>query len=180
MTQSPRMLRSTAARLRRDFDRSFSAAPVLEKAQSENLLAIRIGGDTYAIRATEIAGLYAGHRVVPLPTDVPALLGLTSIRGQLTPVYDLATLLGYASSATGRWLVLARARHTAALAFEMFEAQFGAPPEHVIADSNPQTRAHQRGAVRHDGQVRPILSLPSVLADIERRVETMDRPMKER
>jgi purine-binding chemotaxis protein CheW len=163
-----------AAELRREFDRSFAVAPITELARFDNMLAVRIGGDAYAIRLTEVGGLYADRRIVPLPTPVPSLLGMAGFRGQLAPVYDLAALLGYtARSGAGipRWLVLARGRDVVALAFDAFEAQLVVPPERVMT-SGVDARPHLRDAVQADDGLRPIVDLSSVLVDIHKRVET--------
>ena len=53
-----------ADELRRAFDRSFAEAPggAPEADALESLLAIRVGGDPYALRLSEIAGLFADCR----------------------------------------------------------------------------------------------------------------------
>ena len=183
MNEATTVLSETAAALRREFDRSFASAPVTEIARLENMLAVRVGGDAYAIRVAEIGGMYADRRVVPLPSVMPSLLGMTGFRGQLAPVYDLAALLGYPPRTPARWLVLVRGRHSVALAFDTFEAQLVVPPERVVtlSDAGNASRPHVRGAVAQgDGSVRPVLDLPSVLGDIQQRVEATHLSMKER
>jgi len=185
MNEAMPVLSETAAALRREFDRSFASAPITEIARLENMLAVRVGGDAYAIRVAEIGGMYADRRIVPLPSAMPSLLGMTGFRGQLAPVYDLAVLLGYPPRTAARWLVLVRGRHSVALAFDTFEAQLVVPPERVVALSaagnEPASRPHVRGAVAQgDGSVRPVLDLPSVLGDIQQRVEATHLSMKER
>lgn len=160
----------TAAELRREFDRGFAAARSSGPAQSEAFLAVRIGGDPYAIRLAEIAGLYAGRRVTPLPSPLAALLGVAAFRGQVAPVYDLAALLGYSARAAPRWLVLARSADVVALGFDAFEAQWVVPAQDVVASAGSAgARQHVREAVRAKDELRPIAHLPSVLEEIRKQ-----------
>ncbi|MBI3529213.1 MAG: chemotaxis protein CheW [Betaproteobacteria bacterium] len=176
MTQSDNSIAVTVATLRREFDSSFAQPPATDIALRENFLAVRIGGDAYAIRVAEIGGLYADRHVVPLPTPMPELLGLAGFRGQIAPVYDLAALLGYAPRTSPRWLVLVRRRETVALAFDAFEGQLMVSPERIVTPTNTteegETRPHVRGAVQTGNALRPIVNLPLVFDDIQKRVET--------
>jgi chemotaxis signal transduction protein len=162
----------SAAVLRREFDLAFAQPPHTENASLENMLAVRIGGDPYAIRLAEITGLYAGRRIVELRTSTPELLGMVGFRGQIAPVYDLAALLGYDTRRAPRWFVLVPWRETVALAFDAFEAQLTIPAERFVATAGEggDTRAHVRGAVHADSIVRPLLHLPSAIQDIQERV----------
>jgi purine-binding chemotaxis protein CheW len=155
--------------LREAFDRSFAQLPALEAVRTEDLLAIRVAGNPYALRVTEIAGLFADKVVVPVPSAVPELLGVSGLRGAIVPVYDLAALLGYSVHAATRWLVLARSREPVALAFDTFEAQLALSPQDVVSAAGD--RPHMRGAVRAAGSLRPIAHLPSVLDEIHQRVK---------
>ncbi len=112
-------LESRAAELRRAFDETFAAPPQTHDAALEQMLAITIQGERYAIRVSGISGLAVPKgKVLPVPSSVPELLGLTGIRGTVVPVFSLAWLLGFGQSAaalaedTGlgepRWLVFSR------------------------------------------------------------------------
>src|SRR5260370_41047957 len=84
------------AELRSVFDQA-RAAPFSSGAEehTEDLLAIRVSRDAYAIRVSEIAGLATDRNIVAFPTPIPELLGVASIRGALVPVYSLAMLPRY-------------------------------------------------------------------------------------
>lgn len=164
--------------LREAFDRSFAQPPVLEAARTEDLLAIRVAGNPYALRVAEIAGLFADKAVVPVPSAVPELLGVSGLRGAIVPVYDLAVLLGYPAQAAPRWLVLARSREPVALAFDAMEAQLAVSPQDVIFEVG-DAGAHARGSLRAEGGLRLIAHLPSVLDDIHKRVEATRSNKKE-
>jgi purine-binding chemotaxis protein CheW len=156
-----------AAELRRDFDRGF-AEPVRVDAQvTEELLAIQVGAQPYAIRLSEVAGLFAGKAVTRVPGGHPALRGIAGFRGALLPVYDLRHLLGSADAETPRWLVIAAAAPVA-LAFETFIGQLRVPRADILPHAAQAVApGHAREVVRTKDFVGPIMHLPSVLDAIK-------------
>jgi len=73
--------------LREAFDRRFAEPAGADAgATQDDFLTITIGADPYAMRLSEVAGLYLTPRITPLPGSVPALLGLVGLRGALVPV----------------------------------------------------------------------------------------------
>ncbi len=187
----------TVAELRREFDAAFAAAPQAGTAARENLLAVRIGGDGFALRVSQIAGLYVDKAITPLASPLPELIGVAGFRGRAAPVYDLAALLGYGTSGTLsnsntlRWLVLARSSEPLALAFESFEAHFSvasaaeageivrAPGStlKVSAAQRPQVfDAVRYGSAGHgttqsasQSTMRPLIDLDAIVDSIRRR-----------
>jgi len=167
---------TTLSELRRVFDEGFMEAVAGTRAQFDDLLAIRVRGDPYAIRLADIDGLFVERRIVPLPTPVPALLGLAGFRGQMVPVYELGQLLAYAASLEPpRWLLMAKAREPFALAFDAFDAQLHVDRAQLqqLDDSPTPARTGQTsllaGAVRTD-LLRPIIDLPALVHVLEARV----------
>lgn len=172
MNGTPISLAGRAAELRQAFDRSFARPPALEAVRTEDYLAIRVAGNPYALRVAEIAGLFADKVVTPVPSALPALLGVFGLRGAIVPVYDLAVLLGHVAhvaQAAPRWLALARSREPVALAFEAMEAQLAVSPQDVILEAG-DAGAQARRRLRAEGAPRPIAELPSLLDEIDRRV----------
>lgn len=170
MSVDERQIASTAAELRRAFDASFAAPASAERSKLEDVLAIRIGGDPYALRLSEIAGLYTDRQPVALPGPVAELLGVVAIRGLLAPAYDLAALLGYPPAPNSRWLVLARVRQFVALAFASFESHLRLPEDSFAQHENGcdgRNAQHLRGSVRAAGILRPLIYVPGVLTTIE-------------
>jgi purine-binding chemotaxis protein CheW len=174
--------KAAVAELRREFDSTFALAPKSETVQMENLLAVRIGGDGFALRVAQIAGLHTDKPVTPLPSPLPELQGLAGFRGRPAPVYDLAALLGYAPSCSTRWLVLARSAEPLALAFESFEAHFAVAADAKSGDIvrapgatlkvNAQLRPQVFDAVRFQNAMRPIIDLDTIIESIRRRCNT--------
>ncbi|MBI2221349.1 MAG: chemotaxis protein CheW [Acidobacteria bacterium] len=168
----------SAGELQQTFDRTFAEAPRADATPQEDLLAITIGGDPYAMRLSEVAGLYPDRRITWLPGSVPALLGLVGLRGALLPVYDLRTLLGYPKAATRRWLAV-MADGQVALGFEQFDNHLRVPRS-AIAETGTGSATGRPQPVREvahtDGLVRPIIHLPSVLEAIAVMAHHAARP----
>lgn len=168
MSDMPSGLAGRAGDLRRTFDRAFAEAVRGEVVQTEDLLALRVGSESYALRLSEIAGLYVDRAVTRLPGGVAALLGLASFRGAIAPVYDLHLLLGRPSAETPRWLVMARTSFVA-FAFEAFEGHLRVPRDAIMApgaDQGSQPLIGEFASI--DGCARPIVQLPAALDAIRK------------
>jgi len=161
---------ASARALREEFDRAFALPPAAPDTGAQQLLAIRAGGQAYALRLTGIRGLYVDRRVQALPSRLPELLGVTGVRGQAVPVFDLASLLGQPPQRTPRWLALAAGRHSAAFAFEQFEAHHAAQPEDFLPA--PQ-HDFLEAAVRMDGMPRALVNLQALIDELERRCQRL-------
>jgi chemotaxis signal transduction protein len=146
-----------AAELRRVFDRSFAEVAHSETDQSENLLAISVGRAPYALKLTEIAGLFSDKKVIWVPGPVRELLGIAAFRGTMLPVYDLRALLGHPLDRTPRWLAVTAAMPVA-LAFDQFDGHAHVNREAIV-----------REVVHAPHFVRPIVHLPSLLEALETR-----------
>jgi chemotaxis signal transduction protein len=163
---------NAAADLRNAFDRSYAIPSSLHRSeQAENLLAIRLSGDPYAIRVSEISGLVKGRKTIGLPTPIPELLGVAGVRGALIPVYSLATLLGYnLAEDTGGWLALCGNEEPVGLAFRDFEGYLKIPIIQIYAASQDKlVREHIRDVASTEDVVRAIVNIPSILETIKKR-----------
>ncbi len=169
-----------AAALRHAFDRSFALPPPQAAQQIEDLLAIRVAGDPYAIRLRDIAGVVAGRRVVPVPAVTLDLLGLAGIRGRVVPVFGLASLLGYGQAGgSPRWMVLCGPEEPIALAFSDFEGYLRLPTSALHADDSLRgTRQHVSEVASTEAGARSVISIPLVVATLRNRVEH-PQPVKE-
>jgi chemotaxis signal transduction protein len=156
-------LAARAAGLRTGFDRSFAEPAQLDMSATEDLLAIRVGDDVFAIRLSEIAGIYVGKKMTRVPGGDPVLLGIAGFRGTIQPVYDLATLIGHPAEASPRWLVIAAAA-AIALAFDGFERHLRVASATIRPrDTSAKDLPYVRDFVPVQQSVRPILHLPSIL-----------------
>jgi chemotaxis signal transduction protein len=161
----------TAEQLRQDFDDAFAEAVHGETEPREDFLAIRLGGDAHAIRLADIASLLPLTVVARLPSPLPELLGITGLRGAIVPVYDLRALLGYDASDPPRWLVIAAA-WPVALAFDTFEGHVRvARGASARRRPNEPSRRHIHEVLRTPEQVRPVVSMTSILETIKTMVQ---------
>lgn len=176
----------SAEALRRSFDLGFAGAPVAHGRSEVDLLSIRAGSDPYVLRLAEVAGLHVGRTVVPVPSSVPELLGVASIRGGLVPVYRLTSLLrGEPRPEAPRWFVVSGGSDVVALAFDGFEGyrRVAAAAIHGLgpADSHAASAMAEgvSEAVQIEDEVRGVVSIPFVVAMIRKRC-AMANAAKER
>jgi chemotaxis signal transduction protein len=165
--------------LRRQFDRGFAAPARVAADDVEKLLALRVGGDAYAVRLADINGLLVEQAPAALPSAMPEFLGVCGLRGAVVPVWSLGALLGYgADREIPRWMILVGERgdgRTLALAFEHFEGHQRASrasfSELARDDADrPARRAHVRQSVRLDDGWRGVLDLEAIAHEVERRL----------
>lgn len=170
---------SQAAQWRQAFDRSFAAAPRDVETVQQDFLAIRIAASDYALRLEEVAGLQTLKALTPCPMRHRGLLGLVSFRGHVLPIYDLRALLGHSAAAgparlPGWWVAVKGA--PLGLAFDAFERFLRLPPEAVGQAAAADVRAHSAETLRCDEQLRPLVSIASVLRDIRAVVQAQQPP----
>jgi chemotaxis signal transduction protein len=166
-----------AVELRNAFDRA-RALPFLSEVRerSEDLLALRVSGDRFAIRLGEISGLATDRKIVAFPSPIHELLGVAAIRSRLVPVYSLAALLGYSAQATpGRWLALCGTEEPVGLAINDFEGYLRVPLTRVYPAEQKGESLHVKHVVRADDGVRDVVSIPLLIEVIQRRCRNGER-----
>ena len=161
-----------AAALRQAFDLSFALPPPPASQEVEDLLAIRVAGNPYAIRLRDIAGMVAGRKVVPVPAVALDLLGLAGIRGDVVPVFCLASILGYGQvPGSLRWMILCGAEEPIALAFSDFEGYLRLPKSSLHADENLRaTRPYVNQVASTEAEARAVIGIPLIVATIRNRI----------
>lgn len=164
--------------MRQAFDRSFAEAAAAEPPPQLDFLTIRISGDPYALRLSEISSLHADRKLVAAPSLLPELLGVSGFRSVLTPIYELGPLLGYAPEPAARWLAVARSPLPIGFAFGGFDTHLRVPLACVSA-SEPGANAALRGAVQVGASALPLLHLPSLVEAIAQRIKALG-PSQER
>ena len=174
------VVESKAAELRQAFDLSFALPPPQASQEFEDLLAIRVAGDPYAIRLGDIAGIVAGRRVIPVPAVTLDLLGLAGIRGDVVSVFGLASILGYGQApGSPRWMILCGAEEPIALAFSDFEGYLRLSKSSLHADENLRTtRQYVNQVASTEAGARAVINIPLVVATIRNRTGH-NRPAKE-
>ncbi|UCH34028.1 MAG: purine-binding chemotaxis protein CheW [Armatimonadota bacterium] len=77
--------------------------------ESLALVTFRLGNESYAVPADHARGIIARQAIVPIPSTPPHVLGVTSFRGEILPVFDLKVMLGLSQQpATPEYFVIAR------------------------------------------------------------------------
>jgi chemotaxis signal transduction protein len=166
MIEAVPQMAQRVAELQREFDRSFAEPPSAGKSTNHDLLAIRLDQQHFALHLSEIAGLFAGKKIAPVPGASDFLLGIAGFRGIIAPVYDLQRLLGCPAIRDPRWLVMA-ASASVGFAFAGFDGQLRIPVSAITPQQNGDTRSLTSGVVQHDGVLRPIIELSRAFKAIQ-------------
>jgi len=171
---TPHGLEHRLEHFRHAFDQAFAAAPTGTVETFEDLLAVRVAGDRYALRAGEIRGLVVSRRIVPLPSRRPELLGVAGHRGMLVPVYSLAALLGYGAGLTATpWLALVGGSEPLGLGFEQFEGFLRVRSGDIRTARDPgRATPHAGQVVLVDNQSRQVVDIPKALGQLAVRAGT--------
>jgi chemotaxis signal transduction protein len=158
--------------LRRDFDAGFAKEPSGAIVETCDVLAIRVAGEPYAILVEDISELAQGRKIVPLPSRRPDVMGVAAIRGTLVSVHGLASLLGHGSDdARVSWLAVCLRAEGIALAFGRLERLHRVRTGEV---SRGDGSSVVQGAVRIDGQSRPIVNVRSIVGTIDGKRPTVE------
>jgi chemotaxis signal transduction protein len=159
------------AELRTAFDQTYAIPPSTQNiGQIEDLLAIRLGGNPYALRAGEISALARMPKVVAVPSPSPELEGLAGVRGAVVPIYRLAALFGSDREKQLRWCAWCGSEELMGFAFGGFEGFVRASQSQIYAPEHEYlTYEHVKSVFRTDEIVRPIVNLPSIMQLMKRR-----------
>jgi len=177
MTDNELILSGRAEELRLAFDQSFADPIPTDSSETVDFISLRLARDPHAIRMAEIAGLFIDVKISPCPSPLAELRGIAGFRGTLTPIYDLAALLGYPIS-SGRWLALAKGA-ALALTFDAFDGYFRVEPVAVGAYQRSASAAHVRELVRRADSAWPVIDIPSVITAIKARAAVAASSQKE-
>jgi chemotaxis signal transduction protein len=167
--------------LRKAFDESFAAPEISVAEARERMLTIRVGEVHLAIRVSEIAGVEAMRKIVPLPTPLPGLLGIAGARRRVFAVYALGALLGAQQiGESPRWLVLIPGHDAIAFAIDELEGYIEVPVSRIHAIERSAGNEHMSAMMVEEGEVRRLmLHVPSVVAHAL-RIARVELPGTER
>jgi chemotaxis signal transduction protein len=146
------------ADLRRAFDRTFASEATSAAEDAEDLLAIRVAGDRYALRLGEMSGLATGRKVTRVPSRRPGVLGIASVRGSLLSVHSLAAMLGYGlDSSPCAWLAISVGEQPVGLAFEQLDGFLRLRRSEVHPADGLDVKLHVRDVARAPDGTRPVV-----------------------
>jgi chemotaxis signal transduction protein len=151
------------------FDRPFAEPPRIASPETEDLLAVRIAGDPYALKVRDLTGLGSNRKIVPLPSSRDELLGVAGIRGKLVLVYSLPVLLGYAAGTSlTPWLALCGGSDPVALAFDELESFVRVRRTDLcVAEADERSSLHVREVVRIGAVARPVIDARSTVTAVK-------------
>jgi purine-binding chemotaxis protein CheW len=158
--------------LRRAFDASFAQPAQTAAVDVENLLLISVSGDRYALKLREVSAIAQRPVIVEVPSQAPGLLGIAGIRGNIVPVFRLATLLGYSISGdTLSWVIVCGSDDAMAFAFDGFDGYVCAERSLLMA-SELQQRCYVEEFFAAPSGPRPVVALTQIVAAVRRRSES--------
>jgi chemotaxis signal transduction protein len=164
--------------MREAFDRSFAQPVGEQRPTPHHLLLVRVDDTPYGLRATDSIALAHDRKIVPVPSGMPALLGLCGFRGDALPVFSLAFLLGHAKK-PARWIaVCARGGEHLGLAFDELDGYLALEPTELHA-LEPRPHPHLSASARTEGTTRAIIDIPSILEHIDRQRSELVRPKEQ-
>jgi purine-binding chemotaxis protein CheW len=127
-----------------------------------------VGGAPHALDTSHVLEVMRPGALAPVPGAPPLLLGVTTLRGAVLPVFDLGALLGQAPAPAGPTaLALVLGRDAPDLAFAVTEVLDVGPAPAGLLSPLPPSLASAPGplctGVRADGAV--VLDGAALLAD---------------
>ena len=156
------------AELRLAFDRAFAFSAVAATSDTEDMLAVRIAGDAYALRVSEMSGLATGKKIAFLPSRRPSVVGIAGARGSLLVVHSLSALLGYGVHPSPcTWLALSIGDEPVGLGFDELEGFLRVPRSDVHAADGLETKRHVRDIARIAEGTRPVVSIRSAIETLK-------------
>ena len=179
MSAETTLLSKSAAELRLQFDNTFVAPPPGPAEGNESLITLRAAGEALAVKMLHITAVAKRRRIVPVPTRVPGLLGITVLRGTLLPVYDLAAILGLPAPAGERsWLMLTGPETTVGLIFDEFEGQIEIDRACLYESGSSGSRKHLRVTAKVNDTHRAVIDIPGIVEEIRKTAGVLE-PAKE-
>ena len=164
---------ATTESLRAAFDGAFALPPRSIDSDIEAFLAIRVGERPYAVSILELSGIVVDRQVTSVPSSNPALLGLSSARGQALGVFDLATMLGESRRAEApRWLALSAGAEPLGFAFAQLEGYLRVRSSELAPIARTEGDLIGR-VVRIGSEHRPVIQIKAAVA-LVRGVEDQD------
>jgi purine-binding chemotaxis protein CheW len=73
---------------------------------SEVHVRLRVGGESYAVAVEHVLEVAELGEIAPVPGSQGEVLGVRNLRGEVLPVFDLASVFGIGGGAIGRRLLI--------------------------------------------------------------------------
>lgn len=149
------------------FDSAFQREPEPPKPLEEGLLVVNAGGLRYGLRCSELHAIVRDKKITALPGSPSGILGLAGFRGQLVPVFSLASQLGQPPDDSPRWLAVVSSSEGAkiAFAFEALIRQVPIASQALLSDSS--TSLIESFWAEDGEEPLAVLSFPTLLHELQ-------------
>lgn len=168
---APTLALNKLAEMRTAFDRTYAVPPPSQSVdQKEDLLQLRLAGNPYALRTSEISAFARAPKTIAVPSPAPELEGVAGNRGGVVPIYSLSAIFGYGREQHGRWCALCLRDEPIGFVFGEFEGYVRVVRSQIYAGRQEDlTCQHVKQVIRTGEILRPIVSLPSIVELIKKR-----------
>ncbi len=139
-----------------------------EQSPEIDLLSFRLGGEAYAVMVKDVREVLKIRSLTPVPNAPPYILGVTTLRGTVLPVFDLCVRLGLVSGERdekSRIVVVGSSEEDVGLVVDRVTGVLRIPPDAI----KPPPEHVEQGAAFLQGIVRKDEKL-YILLDLERAV----------
>ena len=136
------------------------------------VLVFRMGHERFGIPLSDVHEVLDAQPIQRVPDAADAVLGVTSIRGALTTVYDVRSLLSSGGTADGALLVFDRGDRRIAVAIDdVFDATPVESGEMLPVPRRAASDGLLRGMLRRGSELVAVLDTDAFLTAV-----TADRP----
>ena len=128
------------------------------------VLVFRMGNERFGIPLSDVHEVLDAQPIQRVPDAANAVLGVTSIRGALTTVYDVRSLLGSGGTADGALLVFDRGDRRVAVAIDdVFDATLVESGEMLPVPRRAASDGLLAGMLRRGSELVAILDTDAFL-----------------
>jgi chemotaxis signal transduction protein len=137
----------------------------MSRDEPSRVLVFRVGDERFGIPLSDVHEVLDAQPIQRVPDASDAVLGVTSIRGALTTVYDVRALLSAGGTADGALLVFDRGNRRVALAIDdVFDATVVAPREILPVPRRAASDGLLTGMLRRGSELVAVLDTNALLA----------------
>jgi purine-binding chemotaxis protein CheW len=125
---------------------------------------LRVGGESYALAVEHVLEVAELGEIAPVPGSPPAVLGVRNLRGEVLPVFDLASVFGIAlERPPQRLLVAEHAGRRAGFAIDEVTdvGELADPPEESESE-------FLQGAALDEGELIGVVAVDRLFASLAR------------
>jgi purine-binding chemotaxis protein CheW len=132
---------------------------------SMRVLVFRVGDERFGIPLSDVHEVLDAQPIQRVPDASTAVLGVTSIRGALTTVYDVRALLSVGGDADGALLVFDRGDRCIAVAIDdVFDATVVEPSELLAVPRRAASDGLLTGMLRRGSDLVAVLDTNALLS----------------